>query len=131
MYSQYSYCLFIFLIKVSSIAYRDEIAEMIGCKPSFWKLLVTDPFLALLCYFGPCTPSQYRLNGPGTWSGAKNAIKNTYTNMYPKTQVLPRKERSSLYCMVKRIGDVVIGMARSFITGAVTKIGGALYSFFN
>lgn len=25
-------------------------------------------------FFGPCTPYQYRLSGPGNWSGARQAI---------------------------------------------------------
>ena len=38
------------------------------------KLLLRDPKLALTCYFGPCTPYQYRLQGPGQWLGARHAI---------------------------------------------------------
>lgn len=37
-------------------------------------MLKTDPKLALTCYFGPSTPYQYRLEGPGKWSGAREAI---------------------------------------------------------
>ena len=38
------------------------------------RLLVTDPRLAVAVYFGLTTPFQYRLVGPGTWPGARDAI---------------------------------------------------------
>ena len=38
------------------------------------RLLVTDPRLAVVVYFGLTTPYQYRLVGPGAWSGARDAI---------------------------------------------------------
>jgi len=38
------------------------------------RLLVTDLRLALAVYFGLTTPYQYRLVGPGAWSGARDAI---------------------------------------------------------
>ena len=28
----------------------------------------------MTCFFGPCTPYQYRLIGPGQWDGAREAI---------------------------------------------------------
>ncbi|CAJ0943059.1 unnamed protein product [Ranitomeya imitator] len=52
----------------------DEVAEEIGVRPNIIRLLITDPKLALNVFFGPCTPYQYRLTGPGKWSGARNAI---------------------------------------------------------
>ena len=41
------------------------------------RLLVTDPRLALEVYFGLTTAFQYRLVGPGAWSGARDAILST------------------------------------------------------
>ena len=38
------------------------------------KLIKEDWRLALACFFGPCTPYQYRIHGPGRWDGAKEAI---------------------------------------------------------
>ena len=35
---------------------------------------MTDPKIAFSCFFGPSTPYQYRLTGPGKWSGAREAI---------------------------------------------------------
>ena len=52
----------------------DEIASEIGCKPNLRKLFVEDPKLAVQCLVGPCLPAQYRIHGPGTWKGAKDAL---------------------------------------------------------
>jgi dimethylaniline monooxygenase (N-oxide forming) len=38
------------------------------------KLILTDPKLAPAVFFGPVTPYQYRVMGPGKWSGARDAI---------------------------------------------------------
>lgn len=52
----------------------DKLASFIGAKPSVLGLLCRDPWLALTIFFGPCTPYQYRLGGPGHWEGARQAI---------------------------------------------------------
>ncbi|XP_069718522.1 flavin-containing monooxygenase 5-like isoform X2 [Phaenicophaeus curvirostris] len=61
-------------IQVDFIPYMDELASQIGVKPNLLRLLLTDPRLALEVFFGPCTPYQYRLQGPGKWAGAREAI---------------------------------------------------------
>ena len=38
------------------------------------RLWLTDPTLARKCVFEPCTAYQFRLNGPDTWPGARDAI---------------------------------------------------------
>lgn len=60
--------------QVYYIPYCNDLADIIGCKPRLGELLFTDPLLAYRCYFGPCSPPQYRLTGPGAWNGAKQAI---------------------------------------------------------
>ncbi|XP_012403078.1 dimethylaniline monooxygenase [N-oxide-forming] 5-like [Sarcophilus harrisii] len=60
--------------RVQYIEYMDEIALEIGVKPSVLSLFFSDPKLALNIFFGPCTPYQYRLQGPGKWAGAREAI---------------------------------------------------------
>lgn len=52
----------------------DELASQIGVKPNIPLLFLTDPKLALQVYFGPCSPYQFRLSGPGKWDGARDAI---------------------------------------------------------
>lgn len=83
-------------LKVDYIPYCDELANEIGCRPNFVRLFFSDPGLALRCFFGPCTPSQYRLMGPGTWAGAKKAIEDAPGNVIyaTKTRVLPQKVNS-------------------------------------
>uniref|UniRef100_A0A673MY53 Flavin-containing monooxygenase n=1 Tax=Sinocyclocheilus rhinocerous TaxID=307959 RepID=A0A673MY53_9TELE len=61
-------------IQVDYIPYMDELAKQVGVHPSILKLLLTDPRLALNVIFGPCTPYQFRLHGPGRWEGARQAI---------------------------------------------------------
>ena len=60
--------------KVYYIPYCNSIADIIGCKPRLGQMILSDPLLALRCYFGPCSPPQYRLTGPEAWGGARRAI---------------------------------------------------------
>ncbi|NXF73361.1 FMO5 monooxygenase, partial [Sclerurus mexicanus] len=61
-------------IQVDYIPYMDELACQLGVKPNLLTLFLTDPKLAMEVVFGPCTPYQYRLQGPGAWAGAREAI---------------------------------------------------------
>ncbi|KAJ8300964.1 LOW QUALITY PROTEIN: hypothetical protein KUTeg_022483 [Tegillarca granosa] len=81
-------------IQVNYIGYMDELADMIGCKPNLLKL---DPSLAVQCFFGPCTSYQYRLTGPGAWSGAREAIMTSWERtFYPlRTRQLNIEEKPS------------------------------------
>ncbi|NP_001016366.1 dimethylaniline monooxygenase [N-oxide-forming] 4 [Xenopus tropicalis] len=56
------------------IDYMDDVAVEIGVRPNIMHLLLKDPRLAWTVFFGPSTPYQYRLSGPGKWFGAKKAI---------------------------------------------------------
>ncbi|XP_054837889.1 flavin-containing monooxygenase 5-like [Eublepharis macularius] len=61
-------------IQVDYIDYMDEVATEIGVKPNVWSLFRANPRLAWQILRGPCTPYQYRLQGPGKWTGAEKAI---------------------------------------------------------
>ncbi|XP_060088582.1 flavin-containing monooxygenase 3-like [Heteronotia binoei] len=61
-------------LQLDYIVYMDELASVIGVKPNIPLLFLTDPKLAVQVYFGPCSPYQFRLTGPGKWDGARNAI---------------------------------------------------------
>ncbi|XP_015491351.1 dimethylaniline monooxygenase [N-oxide-forming] 5-like isoform X4 [Parus major] len=61
-------------IQVDYVPYMDELACQLGVKPNLLTLFLTDPKLAMEVAFGPCTPYQYRLRGPGAWPGARGAI---------------------------------------------------------
>ncbi|KAH3735983.1 flavin-containing monooxygenase 5-like [Dreissena polymorpha] len=78
-------------IQVEYIPFMDELAELIGCKPDIKKLLLSDPMLALKCYFGPATPYQYRLRGPGPWAGAREHIFTQWERTYLPLRTRPVK----------------------------------------
>lgn len=61
-------------VQVDYIPYLDELADEIGCKPNFLKMLFTDPKVFWTLFHGPSIPYQYRLKGPHEWSGAREAI---------------------------------------------------------
>nr|XP_056723522.1 flavin-containing monooxygenase 3-like [Euleptes europaea] len=61
-------------LQLDYIMYMDELASEIGVKPNVPLLFLTDPKLAVQVFFGPCSPYQFRLTGPGKWDGARNAI---------------------------------------------------------
>ncbi len=54
--------------------YLDQVARLIGCKPSFWRLLWSRPGLWLRVQYGPMQSSQYRLHGPGACPELAEAI---------------------------------------------------------
>ncbi|XP_023282273.1 dimethylaniline monooxygenase [N-oxide-forming] 3-like, partial [Seriola lalandi dorsalis] len=61
-------------LQVDYIPYLDFMAKQVGVRPNFLILLLRDPVLWVKVVFGPCTPYQYRLTGPGQWAGARHAI---------------------------------------------------------
>ena len=46
----------------------------VGVRPNILWLFLTDPSLCWKVMFGPISPYQYRLCGPGRWEGARQAI---------------------------------------------------------
>jgi len=52
----------------------DDLAEMIGAKPNFFKMAITDPKLFWFCMNKTILSYQYRLVGPHNWPGARDAI---------------------------------------------------------
>lgn len=61
-------------IEVGYVEFMDEFANLINCHPKPLHYLLTDPILCYRLYMGPCVPYQFRLRGPHTWSGARQAI---------------------------------------------------------
>ncbi|XP_060773531.1 dimethylaniline monooxygenase [N-oxide-forming] 4-like isoform X2 [Neoarius graeffei] len=62
------------VLNVDHLPYLDFIAQEVGARPNLLWLFLTDPGLGLRVLFGPCTPYQFRLCGPGKWDGARQAI---------------------------------------------------------
>lgn len=69
-------------IVINAIGYMDKLASLIGCKPNLLKYFFTDNALWRKLVFGPCTPQQWRLEGPGKWEGAKTAIESVEENTW-------------------------------------------------
>jgi len=67
-------------IHFPSVPYMEKLAAKVGCKPSIWKLTLSDPLLAIRVAFGPCIPPSYRLTGPHPWKGAREAVLSTQKN---------------------------------------------------
>lgn len=65
-----------------------------GARPNLWWLLLTDPLLWTKVFFGPCTPYQYRLYGPGRWAGARQAILTQWERVAQpfRTRAVPQPE---------------------------------------
>lgn len=55
----------------------EDIADLVGVRPNLLSLAFTDPKLAFQLLVGPCTPVQYRLQGPGKWAEARKTILTT------------------------------------------------------
>ncbi|XP_059164231.1 flavin-containing monooxygenase 5-like [Physella acuta] len=81
-------------IQVDWLPYMDELAELTGCKPNLVKLLFTDPPLFWQVIAGPCVPYQYRLHGPNSWPGARQAIFTVLDRIKKpfETRPLPKRE---------------------------------------
>ncbi|NXS55280.1 FMO1 monooxygenase, partial [Brachypteracias leptosomus] len=84
------------VLKTEWLAYMDELATFIGAKPRVLGLLFRDPWLALTIFFGPCTPYQYRLGGPGHWEGARQAILTQWDRTLKPTRTRVPTSSSSL-----------------------------------
>eukprot|EP00914_Ancora_sagittata_P018394 GHVO01036389.1.p1 GENE.GHVO01036389.1~~GHVO01036389.1.p1 ORF type:complete len:133 (+),score=13.08 GHVO01036389.1:319-717(+) len=90
-------------IQVDFVPFMDELADLIGCKPSIGRLLFTQPRLAMTVLFGPSVPYQYRLRGPGAWPGAADALMSVWQRtLFPlKTRpVSPAKKQSVMPSVV-------------------------------
>ncbi|XP_064310721.1 flavin-containing monooxygenase 5 isoform X2 [Phalacrocorax carbo] len=98
-------------IQVDYIPYMDELACQVGVKPNLLALFLTDPKLALEVLFGPCTPYQYRLRGPGMWPGAREAILNQQHRIIKPLQTRHVEEHPStttLPLIFKLVGAVAV-----------------------
>ncbi|XP_065290178.2 flavin-containing monooxygenase 5-like [Dermacentor albipictus] len=61
-------------LMIDKIAYVEELAKIIGVKPNYFKLLLTDPKVYYALVTSPVLNYQYRLEGPHSWKGARDAI---------------------------------------------------------
>ncbi|XP_071984256.1 dimethylaniline monooxygenase [N-oxide-forming] 2-like [Engystomops pustulosus] len=84
------------VLQTHYIDYINDISREIGIHPNVIYLFISDPRLAWHVLFGPCTPYQLRLRGPGKWSGARNAILTQWdrTIKPTKTRILHENPKS-------------------------------------
>ncbi|XP_078499088.1 dimethylaniline monooxygenase [N-oxide-forming] 2-like [Lissotriton helveticus] len=103
--------------QIEFIEYVDEIASEIGVKPNVFRLLLSDPRLALEVFFSACTPPQYRLTGPGKWDGARNAILTKWDRILKpmKTRVVKNKANSSPLLNMLGLLSLLVLVATIFI----------------
>ncbi|XP_045308894.1 dimethylaniline monooxygenase [N-oxide-forming] 4 isoform X1 [Leopardus geoffroyi] len=99
--------------KLEYITYMDDIAACIGTKPSVPFLFLKDPRLAWEVFFGPCTPYQYRLKGPGKWDGARNAILTQWDRTLKplKTRIVPDSTKPASMSHYLKVWGVPILLA--------------------
>ncbi|XP_041790492.1 dimethylaniline monooxygenase [N-oxide-forming] 2-like [Chelmon rostratus] len=87
-------------LQIDYIPYLDFMAGEVGVRPNLLRLLLSDPVLWAKVFFGPCTPYQYRLTGPGKWAGARQAILTQWERVVRpfRTRAVPEPERRSFFC---------------------------------
>ncbi|GCB77915.1 hypothetical protein scyTo_0016764 [Scyliorhinus torazame] len=97
-------------IQVDYVPYMDELAEQIGVKPNLKQLLLSDPQLAFQVLFGPCSPYQFRLTGPGKWPKARQTILTQWERIIKptKTRVLTKKRQESMSILLKFMALLVV-----------------------
>ncbi|KAF3835056.1 hypothetical protein F7725_027614 [Dissostichus mawsoni] len=97
----------------STISTTWMIAGLLGVRPNIPRLLLTDPRLGLKVLFGPSTPYQYRLKGPGKWAGARQAIFTQWERVAQPMQTRPcddpKTKRSFMWPLV--LSAAVVGWA--------------------
>ncbi|KAJ1173081.1 hypothetical protein NDU88_004923 [Pleurodeles waltl] len=103
-------------IQVDYVDYVDEISSQFGAKPNLFTIFLKDPVLAKELFFGPVTPYQYRLTGPGKWEGARKAILTQKDRIIKPTKTRVVKDdymmsSSSLPLMLKLLGVFVLLVA--------------------
>uniref|UniRef100_A0A8C5U9Q2 Flavin-containing monooxygenase n=1 Tax=Malurus cyaneus samueli TaxID=2593467 RepID=A0A8C5U9Q2_9PASS len=97
------------VLKTEWLVYLDTLASFIGAKPSVLGLLCTDPWLALTIFFGPCSPYQYRLGGPGCWEGARQAILTQWDRVLKPTRTrVPAGSSSSFPSLLAVVGFILL-----------------------
>lgn len=79
-------------LQVDYIPYLDFMAKEVGARPNLVLLFLSDPVLWLQLLFGPCTPYQYRLSGPGRWGGARHAILTQWKRVFQPFKTRPGQD---------------------------------------
>ncbi|XP_056379580.1 flavin-containing monooxygenase 5-like isoform X2 [Hyla sarda] len=104
-------------IQVDYLEYMDELAMLAGVKPNLFTMFLTDPRLAFHVFFGPCTPYQYRVTGPGKWHGAREAILTQWNRIIKptRTRVLENNTVDRSVPLALKVVAVFILLAAFFL----------------
>ncbi|XP_063154621.1 flavin-containing monooxygenase 3-like [Candoia aspera] len=104
-------------LQTDYILYMDEISSSIGVKPNIPLLFLKDPWLALKVFFGPCSPYQFRLTGPGKWDGARDAILTQWdrTLKVTRTRTVPNSQKFFSFFVLLKILVIPLLLAAVFI----------------
>ncbi|KAK2835804.1 hypothetical protein Q5P01_016288 [Channa striata] len=111
-------------LRIDYIPYVDFMAKEVGVRPNILTLLLKDPVLWAKVYFGPCTPYQYRLTGPGKWGGARHAILTQWERNRKNPLVrCPFKEQGESVRLARRSRDSFQAHKRTcFLCSMVQKV---------
>jgi dimethylaniline monooxygenase (N-oxide forming) len=97
-------------MQVDWVPFMDEIASQFGAKPKIWKYFFTDPALWASLIFGPCVPYHFRLDGPGAWAGAREAILTVKDRTIKALSTRPSKVNNS-NSLSRKITAIIAEMA--------------------
>ncbi|XP_004706792.1 dimethylaniline monooxygenase [N-oxide-forming] 1 [Echinops telfairi] len=97
------------------VSYMDELLSYMNAKPNLFSMLLTDPRLALAIFFGPCSPYQFRLTGPGKWEGARNAILTQWDRTFKVTKTRILQESSSAFAKCLKLFSFLVLLMAVFL----------------
>lgn len=102
-------------IQVDLVPYMDGIATLAGCKPDLTKIFFTDPALFKQLMFGPSVSYQYRLTGPHSWDGARDAIMTVTKRMKKPLSTRHGDNHGDIFNMPNPIIGVTARLSTVFI----------------
>ncbi|KJH42438.1 Flavin-binding monooxygenase-like protein [Dictyocaulus viviparus] len=79
-------------IQVYYVEIMDELAGLLGCRPNVFLRFIYDPLLAKALFFHGLVPYQYRLQGPHSWHGAREAILTCEDRVFNTTRTRKTEE---------------------------------------
>uniref|UniRef100_A0A3P9LKZ1 Flavin-containing monooxygenase n=1 Tax=Oryzias latipes TaxID=8090 RepID=A0A3P9LKZ1_ORYLA len=118
-------------LQIDYIPYLDFMATEVGARPNLLKLLLRDPVLWMKVVFGPCTPYQYRLTGPGQWTGARCAILTQWERVAKpfKTRPVPQSQPGANFLYspwsIALVGTVIAAVLLSALVQNATLLRGS------
>ncbi|KAH9366543.1 hypothetical protein HPB48_010303 [Haemaphysalis longicornis] len=88
---------------IDHVPYMEELASIMGIKPNFCRMLVTDPILYLAAVRAPMLNYRFRLQGPHAWPGARDAIMG-----YESRMKAPLKPPARLFRSERRRPEITL-----------------------